>query len=73
MNIDFICLNYLKGYIFRLQKNRKNPPIGKHQPFRIGCIQWARLLTNKLKVSVLAFKRVNVQLLLVGIYMQCEQ
>ncbi|XP_017478046.1 PREDICTED: dynein heavy chain 10, axonemal [Rhagoletis zephyria] len=42
---------------FTYTKNRKNPPIGKHQPFRIGCIQWARLLTNKLKVSVLAFKR----------------
>ncbi|XP_011184312.3 dynein axonemal heavy chain 10 [Zeugodacus cucurbitae] len=42
---------------FTYAKNRKNPPIGKHQPFRIGCIQWARLLTNKLKVSVLAFKR----------------
>uniref|UniRef100_A0A1A9X2L6 Dynein heavy chain tail domain-containing protein n=1 Tax=Glossina brevipalpis TaxID=37001 RepID=A0A1A9X2L6_9MUSC len=39
--------------------NKKNPPIGKHQPAYIGAIQWTRLLSNKLKLSVLAFKRMD--------------
>uniref|UniRef100_A0A1A9ZFQ5 Dynein heavy chain tail domain-containing protein n=1 Tax=Glossina pallidipes TaxID=7398 RepID=A0A1A9ZFQ5_GLOPL len=39
--------------------NKKNPPIGKHQPANIGAIQWTRLLSNKLKMSVLAFKRME--------------
>ncbi|KAM7359342.1 dynein heavy chain at 89D isoform 2-T2 [Cochliomyia hominivorax] len=39
--------------------NKKAPPIGKHQPAKIGAMQWTRLLSAKLKISVLAFKRME--------------
>ncbi|XP_058981464.1 dynein axonemal heavy chain 10-like [Musca domestica] len=39
--------------------HKKAPPIGKHQPAKIGAIQWTRLLSAKLKISVLAFKRME--------------
>ncbi|SPP80284.1 dynein heavy chain 10, axonemal [Drosophila guanche] len=40
-------------------KNKKFPPMSKHQPAKISAISWARLLGRKLKNSVLAFKRVE--------------
>ncbi|XP_037827971.1 dynein heavy chain 10, axonemal-like, partial [Lucilia sericata] len=44
---------------YEYMNNKKAPPIGKHQPAKIGAIQWTRLLSAKLKISVLAFKRME--------------
>lgn len=68
MCITLICLafgRFIVSFIFPsffssfLQNHKKAPPIGKHQPAKIGAIQWTRLLSAKLKISVLAFKRVS--------------
>lgn len=42
-----------------LQKNRKNPPLQRNQNKFSGAVIWQRLLLDKLKKSVIAFRSVS--------------
>ncbi|XP_055846772.1 dynein axonemal heavy chain 10 isoform X2 [Episyrphus balteatus] len=44
---------------YEFTNNKKKPPLGKHQPASIATIRWIRLLSNKLKKSVIAFKELE--------------
>ncbi|KAI8122976.1 axonemal, Dynein heavy chain 10 [Lucilia cuprina] len=58
-NILRFFVTEINAVEYEYMNNKKAPPIGKHQPAKIGAIQWTRLLSAKLKISVLAFKRME--------------
>lgn len=41
------------------QRNRKDPPLERNQPQKVGAIFWERLLYQYLKKSVIAFRKVE--------------
>ncbi|XP_055373636.1 dynein axonemal heavy chain 10 [Condylostylus longicornis] len=58
-NVSRFFLSEIAHITHEFTQNKKTPPLSIHEPPGVGAIKWSRLMSTKLKSSVIAFKKLE--------------